>query len=185
MMLSTFMLYWLLFIYLFFLEIQVKLGQVSTCMLWLCCQQQLCGPLCIFLASFPPSCFSISLLLLFSQQDSRQYVWSLCLGLLDCSSVPFLFFSFLQPFFFCTTVFVKRCEINRRVTKSLRMDLLVNWDQLARFNFNSNQIRFVGVGVLIRGTLSRLSLLVFVLFVLIFTNMKPKKLLNSYGLLWI
>lgn len=59
------------------------------------------------------------------------------------TAAPSLFFSFLQPFF-STTVFVKRCEINRCITKSLRMDLLVNWDQLARFNFNSNQIRFVG-----------------------------------------
>lgn len=41
---------------------------------------------------------------------------------------------------------MKHCEINRCITKSLRMDLLVNWDQLARFNLNSNQIRFVGGG---------------------------------------
>lgn len=36
------------------------------------------------------------------------------------TAAPSLFFSFLQ-LFFSTTVFVKRCEINRRITKNTRI----------------------------------------------------------------
>lgn len=142
MMLSTFMLYWLLFIYLFFLgnSSQVR-SSVNMYVVTVLPAAALWSTLHFFglLSSIMLLHFFAPPLLPAGQQTIRLVTLPRAFGL-QLRPFSFLFFSLSSA----QQSLWNAVKLTDVLQKSLRMDLFVNWDQLARFNFNSNQIRFVG-----------------------------------------